>query len=74
LYYWPNGLEQSGTEGGSLQMLHCSHYIIWFYCVWSMSESTRLLIWKHDKIFKKTACTSLPEDEHLVVRNMLKTT
>jgi len=33
--------------------------------------STRLLIWMHER--NKTACTSLPEDEHLDVRNMSKT-
>ena len=36
--------------------------------------STRLLIWMHERnTYHKTACTSLPEDEHLDVRNMLKT-
>jgi len=66
LCHWSNGLEQSSTEGGSLQMLRCSRYIMWFHCVWSMSGSSRLLTQVHEKI-PKTACTSLPEDEHLVV-------
>ena len=35
--------------------------------------STRRLIRMHEKYHKNTACTSLPEDDHLVVRNMLKT-
>jgi len=33
LCHWSNGLEQSSTEGGSLQMLRCSRYIMWFHCV-----------------------------------------
>jgi hypothetical protein len=73
LCHWSYGLEQSSTEGGSLQMLLCSHYIVWFHCVWSMSEPTRLFIWMHEKIPKKTARRSLPEDEHLVVQNTSKT-
>jgi len=55
-------------------MLHCSHYIMWFHCVWSMSGLTRLLVRMHEKIPKKTACISVPEDEHLVGQNMSKTT
>ena len=48
-----NGLEQSSTEGGSLQILRCSQHVMWFHCVWSMSGSTKLLISMHEKIPKK---------------------
>jgi len=34
-------------------MLHCSHYIMWFHCIWFMSGLTRLLIRVHEKIQKK---------------------
>jgi len=54
--------------------LYMEFYGVSFIAVWSPAlSSTRLLIWIQWKKYHKTACTSLPEDEHLDVRNMSKT-
>ena len=44
-----------------------------FDAVSNIPTSTRLLIRMNEKSTIKTACTNIPEDEHLVVRNMSNT-
>jgi len=44
-----------------------------FDAVSNIPTSTRLLIRMNENNYYKTACTNLPEDEHLFVRNMSNT-
>jgi hypothetical protein len=43
-----------------------------FINVWSMAGCDQTACMDACKIYYKTACTSLPDDEHLDVRNMSK--
>jgi len=72
LYHWSNGLEQSSTEGGSLQMLRCISISCGFIVSGRCQDQPAFLYVCMKKYQKKTARTSLPEDEHLVEDDIIE--